>query len=38
MLSFTHHVAYGGDKVTQIYHCSEQMLDELKKKYPAMFS
>ena len=38
MLNFTHHAAYGGDKVAEVNQRNEQILDELKKKYPAVFS
>ena len=38
MLNFTHHVAHGGDKVAEVNQHSEQMLDELEKEYPDVFS
>ena len=38
MLSFTHCVAHGGDKVAEFNQHSEQMLDELQKEYPDVFS
>ena len=37
MLSFTHCAAYGGEKVAEVIQCSKQMLNELKKEYPAVF-
>ena len=38
MLNFTHHAAHGGDKVAEVNQHSEQMLDELEKEYPDVFS
>ena len=38
MLNFTHCAAHGGDKVTEVNRHSEQMLDELEKEYPEVFS
>ena len=38
MLSFTHHMVHGGDKVDKARQYSEQMLDKLEKEYPAVFS
>ena len=37
MLNFAHCAAHCSDKVAE-NQCSEQMLDKLKKEYPAMFS
>ena len=38
ILNFTHHEAYGGDKVAEVNYHSEQMLNELEKEYPDVFS
>ena len=38
MLNFTHYAAHGGDKVAEINHHNEQMLDKLEKEYPDMLS
>ena len=38
MLNFTHHAAHIGDKVAEVNQHSEQMLDELEKEYPDVFS
>ena len=38
MLNFTHHTAHGGDKITEVNQHSKQMLDELEKEYPEVFS
>ena len=38
MLNFTHRAAHGGDKVAEVNWHSEQMLDELEKEYPDVFS
>ena len=38
MLDFRHCVAHGSDKVAKVKQCSEQILDKLEKKYPAVFS
>ena len=38
MLNFTHHATYGGNKVAEVNQHSEQILDELEKEYPDVFS
>ena len=38
MLNFTYCAAHGGDKVAEANRHSEQMLDELGKEYPEVFS
>ena len=38
MLNFTFCVAHGNDKVAEVSQHSEQMLDELEKEYPVVFS
>ena len=38
MLNFSHGVAHGGDKVSEVNYHSEQMLDELEKEYPDVVS
>ena len=38
MLSFACHAAHSSDKVAKVNYHSEQMFDELEKKYPAAFS
>ena len=38
MLSFIYCVAHGGEKVAEVSYHSEQMLDELEKDYPVVFS
>ena len=38
MLAFTYHVVYSGDKFAEVNQCSKQMLDQLEKEYPAVFS
>ena len=38
MLNFAHCVAHGGDKVAEVNQHSEQILDELGKEYPDVFS
>ena len=38
MLNSTHRVAHSGDKVAEVNQHSEQMLDELEKEYPDVFS
>ena len=38
MLNFTHHAAHSGDELADINQHSDQMLDELQKEYPDMFS
>ena len=38
MLNFIQYAAHGGDKVAGVNQCSKQMLDELGKEYPTLFS
>ena len=38
MLNFTHHAAYGSDKVAEVNRHSEEMLDEVEKEYLEVFS
>ena len=38
MLNSIHHAAHGGDKIAEVNRHSEQMLDELQKEYPEVFS
>ena len=38
MLNFIHHAAHGGDKVAEVNQCSEQILNELERENPAVFS
>ena len=38
MLNFTHRTAHGSNKVAEVNQHSEQMLDELEKEYPDVFS
>ena len=38
MLNFTHHAVHGGDKLAEVKWHSEQMLGELEKEYPDVFT
>ena len=38
MLNFTHHILCGSDRAAEVNQYSKQMLDELEKEYPVVFS
>ena len=38
MLNFTHQATHGGDKVSEVNQCSEQMLNDLEQEYLGVFS
>ena len=38
MLNLPHCMVHGGDKIAEVNHHSEQILDELEKEFPAVFS